>query len=78
MGRFEKEFREEMKYTYFLILKYLEIQKEKDKRRKEQNKSNENGKVKTLSTESCTKSTQKHEFDREIRQALGKDENTKQ
>ena len=64
MGGFEKEFREEMKYTYILILKYLEIQKEKDKRRKEQNKSNENGKVKTLSTESCAKSTQKDECDR--------------
>ena len=41
-------------------------------------KSNENGKGKTLSTESCGKSTQKDGFDREIRQALGKDENSKE
>ena len=77
MGGFEKEFREEMKYTYILILKYLEIQKEKDKRKKEQNKSNENGKVKTVSIESCAKTTQKKEFDREIGQALDEDEKSK-
>ena len=73
MGGFEKEFREEMKYTYILILKYLEIQKEKNKRRKEQNQSNENGKVKTVDMESCTKSTLKNE----IKQPFGKDDNSK-
>ena len=77
MGGFEKEFREEMKYTYVLILKYLEIQKEKDKKRKEQNQSNENGKVKASGIETCTRNARKDEFERDTKQALDKDDNSK-
>ena len=77
MGGFEKEFREEMKYTYVLILKYFEIQKEKNKKRKEQNQSNENGKVKTAGTETCARNARKDEFEKEIKQALRNDDNSK-
>ena len=68
-----------MKYTYILILKYLEIQKEKEKRRNISNNSGErkgsNAHLKTVEKESCSKQeTREEEFEREIQKALGKDD----
>ena len=51
VGGFEKDFTEEMRFTYILILKYLQIQREKEEMRKKENQRNENEKVKTAVTE---------------------------
>ena len=79
MNAFETEFREEMKFTYMLLLKYLQIQKEKDQRRKNFNPTGErrlsNAELKSVGIKACSKQdTRPEEFERGIRQALGKDE----